>query len=285
MAMDIVKGPVGRVLGLVVWTLVFSLLVGAINGWYLQAVDAGVVSGERFDRVIPIDGDDSADEVWRGVTGVSETAVIATGANLVNTSAYKVSKGTGDTCVIANTAAAYAPPSDPAVTAYTPLGTAVRYALPTADVTEVTPITVDNCEWSEAGTVFGAGGLSGLIKILLQAGGLAPPIALLMALGSFGQAFMRAVGSHPILAAVFTAIGLLLMATLLNVFIPFLTGAFEAIDGNRFQMFSEGLGAVSVVVGNFFGVVLVASMMMVAWEVVKSLKGGNVLGKDGGQRM
>ena len=51
-----IRGPVGQVIGLVVWLIVFPLLLGAINGWYLQAEDAGVRSGERFDRVVVADG-------------------------------------------------------------------------------------------------------------------------------------------------------------------------------------------------------------------------------------
>ena len=85
---------------------------------------------------------------------------------------------------------------------------------------------------------------------------------------------MRNMGSHPILAAVLTVIMLLLVATLLNTFVPFLTDAFEAIDKNRFIMYDEGLGAISTVVGNFYGVVVVSSMMMIAWQVIKHLRGG-----------
>ena len=94
---------------------------------------------------------------------------------------------------------------------------------------------------------------------------------------------MKNMGSHPILAAVLTVILLLLVATLLNTFVPFLTAAFEAIDKNRFVMYDEGLGNLSVVVGNFYGVVVVASMMMIAWQVVKHLRGGNVI--NAAQRM
>ena len=143
--------------------------------------------------------------------------------------------------------------------------------------------TIAGCEWSPAGPVFSAGGLSGLVEIILQAAGLAPPIALLFALGTFGTSFLRNMGSHPILAAVLTVIMLLLVATLLNTFVPFLTDAFAAIDKNRFIMYDEGLGNVSTVIANFYGVVVVASMMMIAWELVKHLKGGNVI--NSGQRM
>ena len=254
MAADLIRGPVGKVLGLIVWLVVFSLLIGAINGWYTQSVEAGVVAGERFDRVVPKDdGDPDADDRWAQVTAVVTSS--STEAAHSHTSAYKLSDSSGS-CKIQVT---------DATTAYTPIGTEVEVS--------ATGL-ISGCEFSEAGSVFNAGGLGGLVEIILQAAGLAPPLALLFALGTFGQSFLRNMGSHPILAAVLTVIMLLLVATLLNTFVPFLTAAFEAIDKNRFVMYDEGLGNVSTVVGNFYGVVLVASMMMIAWQVVQHLRGG-----------
>ena len=281
---DLIRGPVGMVLGLIVWLVVFSLLIGAINGWYLQSVDAGVVSGERFDRVVGKASDDkSADDRWSKVTG-TEASSRATALN--PTTAYILSEGTNDACKVSDitVAAGGAPVATSTVTAYTPLGTELTANIPGVSASGSGEIAIAGCEWSDAGAVFNAGGLSGLVEIILQAAGLAPPIALLFALGTFGTSFLRNnMGSHPILAAVLTVIMLLLVATLLNTFVPFLTAAFAAIDKNRFIMYDEGLGNVSTVIANFYGVVVVASMMMIAWELVKHLKGGNVI--NSGQRM
>ena len=272
------------VLGLIVWLVVFSLLIGAINGWYLQSVDAGVVSGERFDRVVGKAPDDkSADDRWSKVTG-TEVSSRATALN--PTTAYILSEGTNDACKVSDitVAAGGTPVATSTVTAYTPLGTELTANIPGVPASGSGEIAIAGCEWSNAGSVFNAGGLSGLVEIILQAAGLAPPIALLFALGSFGTSFLRNnMGSHPILAAVLTVIMLLLVATLLNTFVPFLTAAFAAIDKNRFVMYDGGLGNVSTVIANFYGVVVVASMMMIAWELVKHLKGGNVI--NSGQRM
>ena len=255
---DLIRGPVGRVLGLIVWMVVFSLLLGAINGWFLQGVDAGVIDGERFDRVILKDTDDkSADDAWRDVTTVVSTTGTATA--LVATSAYKIEDSSGACHLqgLADTGVTTA-------TAYTPLGSE----------TSVTDAgIVPGCTWSPAGAIFNAGGLAGLVEVILQACGLAPPIALLFTLGTFGSSFMRNLGSHPILAAVLMAIILLLVATLLNTLVPFLVTAFSAVDGNRFAMFDQGLGNVSVVVKNFYAVVLVSSMMMIAWSTFQYIRG------------
>ena len=273
---DIIRGPVGRILGLIVWLVVFGLLVGAINGWYLQGHDAGTVSGERFDRLVAKGNNNNVDNVWQAVTSVAGPPDSQGEADtaISTTIAFKIGQNAAGTgCEIAAHAGAH-PPFDymGPHEFYSPIGSEITVSIATGngDAAGV----VGGCVWSDAGSVFKSGGLGGLVEIILQAAGLAPPIALLFALGSFGTAFMKNMGSHPILAAVMTVIMLLLVATLLNTFVPFLTGAFEAIDGNRFLMFSDGLGAVSIVIGNFYGVVVVSSMMMIAWQVVKHLRGG-----------
>ena len=271
---EIIRGPVGQLIGLVVWLIVFPLLLGSINGWYLQAKAAGVVSGERFDRVVVMGSNASPEDAWQGVTALVDSGTTGTvvndGTNDASASnAYSVYRpSSGDACAVSDHA-------DTGVTAkdyYTPLGSKVRVSAAGQ---------IAGCEHDDGGSVFGSGGLSPLIEIILQAAGLAPPIALLFALGTFGSSFMRNMGQHPILAAVMTAISFLLLATLLNTFIPFVSDAFEAIDANRFLMYDEGLGAVSSVIGNFFGVVIVASIMTVAWQVLQGLRGRNALSPQG----
>ena len=286
MGADLIKGPVGRIIGLIVWMAVFSLLLGSINQWYLQAKDAGVVGSERFDRVVLEGGYSTADAAWAAVTGtgtLSGAKVVAAGPRPAPDAAtgYLVEDDGSGRCKIG----AVAPKgSSPAATDvgfaaaqwYTPSGTQVTTAASAAGVA-ADDVLVSGCKFSESGSIFNTGGLSGLIAIILQAAGLAPPIALLFILGTFGQSFIRNLGGHPILAAVGVVIMLLLLATLFNTLVPFLATAFEAIDGNRFVMYAEGLGAVSTIVGDFFGVVLVSSVLMVAWTAIQHFRGGDTL--------
>ncbi len=268
MGSEIIRGPVGQLIGLVVWLIVFPMLLGSINGWYLQAQAAGVVSGERFDRIVKVDTSTSPEPAWQAVTAYNNSGATSTLTDGDGTTTYGLYKGTGDACGVSDFA-------DTGVTVadyYTPLG---------SKVSVTATGTVAGCEYDDGGSVFGSGGLSPLIEIILQAAGLAPPIALLFALGTFGSSFMRNMGTHPILAAVMTAIAFLLLATLLNTFIPFVSSAFEAIDSNRFLMYAEGLGAVSSVIGNFFGVVIVAGIMTVAWNVLKGMRGRDALSGSG----
>ena len=290
---DIIRGPVGMVIGLVVWLVVFPLLIGAINGWYLQSQDACVVGSERFDRVVVM-GANEVEDAWQGVTGtatanfaVTRAADLSNSQPTLSAAATYLLTANSEGCRLQSqvsvTGATDITTPAPARTdtVYTPRGTevsAVFSAISGADDTAQTlPITISGGEWEEESGVFNSGGLSGLIEIVLQAAGLAPPVALMFALGTFGTSFMRNITNHPILAAILTVVMMLLVATLLNTFVPFLTDAFEAIDGNRFLMYDEGLGTVSTIVGDFFGVVIVASMMTVAWQVLKYLRGRNTL--------
>ena len=271
---DIIKGPVGMLIGLVVWLVVTPLLLGAINGWYLQTIDTCELSGERFDRVV-LTGSLDANEAWGGVTSVGGSLDASTTA-LVSTIAYKV-KAEGTTCVLNNITRTAA--FDPAAEAYTPIGSVVK--IPVSGT--AADVVISGGKWAPAGGIFTEGGLSSLIAIILQAAGLAPPIAVMLALGSFGQSFIKNVGGHPILAAIITVVVMLLVATLVNSLVPFLTTAFTAVDPNRFEMFSSGLGNVAIIVKRFYGVVLVAGLIMVAWSVIGSIRGKNAL--SGGQRM
>ena len=271
---SVIKGPVGFLVGLVIWLIVMPLILGAINGWYLLTVDACVIDSERVDRVVAKGTHANAEDAWEGVTAVG-TAVGST--TYAAATAYRLQAGTGTACTVGG---ARTTGTLPAADVYTPSGSVVAVA---AGATTDAPI-VTGGQWEGVSGLFTAGGLGSLIRLVLQAAGLAPPIAIMAVLGSFGQSFVKRMGGNPIIAAVVTVITLLLVATLLNSLVPFIASAFESIDPNRFAMFDGGLGNVSVIVRRFYGVVLVASLIMVAWSVLKSMKGGNALG-GGSDRM
>ena len=298
MGSDLIRGPVGRVIGLVVWMAVFSLLLGSVNQWYLQSVDAGVIGNERFDRVVLKGTGDlaDADKAWANVTshdsdGFSHQYADGTDSTTIGTTNKYTPDGavaygvidSGGACEVGRFI--YEGSNTGLIASshvwFTPSGTEVKTPGEGPTLSPGDPVEVSGCKYEEASDIFGAGGLAGLIKIILQAAGIAPPIALLFVLGTFGSSFLRNLGGHPILAAVGTIILMLLLATLLNTLVPFLSAAFSAIDGNRFRMYEEGLGSISVIVGNFFGVVLVAGMLMVIWNAVKYFKGHDALGSEG----
>ena len=289
----VITGPVGRILGLVVWMVVFPLMLGSINQWYTQSVPSGDVSGERFDRVVPKAADDKdVNDRWAKVTAVAEpfhaqqSGSTAQTHTLSETVAHILEEGeTAGTCRVGRLTGGTSTNRDitvNAVTYYTPIGTEVSSPSATgaghttaSHISRRADVLIAGCEYKEAGSVLSAGGLGGLIEIILQAAGLAPPIGLLVSLGSFGSNFMSRVtgGSHPVIGAILAVITLLIVAVLFNVFVPFLNGAFDAIDRNRFVMYNEGLGNLAAVIGNFLGIIVVSSMLSVAWSAIKAFRG------------
>ena len=256
---NVIQGPVGYLIGMVVWLIAAPMLMGALNQWYTQSIDAAVTDSERFDRIV-VKGSNTAEEAWGAVTAVVPHS--ASAAAKVNTSAYEVGNASGGCEVKLSGAAA-------GDEYYTPSGTTVKLSSATGGIA--------GCDWEPKSGIFDAAGLGGLIRIILQAAGLAPPVAILAVLGAFGASFIRNMGGHPILAAIVTVVAFLMVSTILNSLVPFLTDAFEAIDANRFVMYDSGLGNVSVIIKRFYGVVLVAGLIVVAWSVLQSMRGGNAI--------
>ena len=283
--------PVNRIIGLSAWSIAFTLILGAVNGWYLQSVDAGVVGAERFDRIV-VAGSNTTEDAWAAVTAKKEPGPVkvadsgsqATDYNLSATVTHIIEEGSAaGTCRIGRIKGGATSARDIKVDEtkyYTPLGTvgtipfveSEGHATPSNIVTK--DIRISGCEYSSGTSVFNAGGLGGLAALILQACGLAAPVALMFELGKLGHSFTSGMTDNAILAAVITVIMFLIVATLLNTFVPFLTGAFTAVDSNRFVMFDSGLGKIAVVIRNFWGIVLIGSLLGVAWSAVGSIRSG-----------
>ena len=262
MSMEIIKAPINKLIVLIILVSVFSLAIGTVNGWYLQAVDAGVSNGERFDRVFPVGTHKTADEAWATVLNVVPHG--GTAAATVATSAYMVGNDTGACEITATTTASEK--------FYTPLGTVVTVA--------GTDGVIGSCEWKEETGIFGTGQLSTVIEIILQAAGLAGPILLLMEFGKFGNMFLNRTGMNPIISIIIMVVVFLVAGSLLNSFIPYAQIAFDAIDGDRFVMYDRGIGTLSTVASSFFGVVIVAGLLMVAWQLfMEKRTSGDALGR------
>ena len=281
MLQNMVLGPLSRTLGLVIIFAVFSLAAGSINGWYMLAEDAGVVNSERFDRIVVFDNNvggstagandnDTADEAWVALDKVEpHDSVKVSGLDEIPLGIYILdndcSIGTADAHATSTTIVI------PKSAAYTPFGTEV--VIPEIVRTNgIVPIVVAACEFTEAGDIFSAGGLSGLIKLIMQAAGLGLPIGALIGLASFGSTFVTKLGLSPLMGAIVLVIGFLLVGTLLNVLTPFVDAAFNSLDGDRFKMYDEGLGTLASVIGNFFAVVLIGGLIYVAWNVIQQFK-------------
>ena len=239
---------IGPVLGLValgVWLTLSPNIMGATNSWYMQTKDACVVDGERFDRVVPkpSSGDDDAETAWQGATSSTIKILANTTADECNNSSMAI----GDY--------------------YTPAGTPV-------DVT--TANEMSDAEWEGASPVFTEGGMGQIIQLILQATNVAPPLAIMTVLGLFGAQFVSRVTSNPIVAAVIVLLGFMLVAVVLNALVPFLDVAYHAVDPDRFIALNEGLGVIGPLVRRFWGVIAVAGILVVGWQVVGQMRQGSM---------
>ena len=262
---EIISGPVGTIIGTILLMSVFGFATATINGWSLAAHDTGITNFERYDRVVKYDASKTSDETWAAVTTL-ESGETGSTTDLDANTAYKIATpSSGTACALSDIASAEVT----AVDVITPSGTKLKVGANGQ---------VGNCEWEKASPVLG-GVMQGVINIILQAIGLAGPVVLLAIVGGFGSSVMRNVPAHPILKIIVMIILLLLVGYLVNVVLPFLSTAHQAIDPLRFNMYSTGIGRLSIVVADFFGVVLVAGLLSVGWTLWTSMRSGgsNVL--------
>ena len=288
---NVIQSPVGYLIGMVVWLIASPMLMGALNQWYSQSIDAAVTDSERFDRIVK-KGTNTAEEAWGAVTSTQQPNLHNQSGSTIQTHnpsatrAHIVEEGSSGGCRIGRIRGGATSARDikfEAATYYTPAGTEVTLPFVQSDGHTTSSqrimkdVAISGCKWKDSSGIFDAAGLGGLIRIILQAAGLAPPVAILAVLGAFGTSFIRNMGGHPILAAIVTVVAFLMVSTILNSLVPFLTDAFEAIDANRFVMYDSGLGNVSVIIKRFYGVVLVAGLIVVAWSVLQSMRGGNAI--------
>ena len=275
---NIVMTPLGRTLAIIILLAVFTNLAGAINTWFLLTEDAGVVNGERLDRVVGHASSESANEAWDGVT---EGTVSGSQYTAANGHYYKLVKAGSTECKLSgttnNNSGAHSG------TAYTPSGEPVA----TSRATTATSVKVDGCKWDPESQLF-QGILGGLIKIILNAAGLGLPIGAILALSAYGTGFMGKMGISPLLGVIVMVIGFLLVSGLLSAFVPFIDAALQSLDGDRFAMYESGLGSLGETIGNFWGVTLVAGLLYVAWQVIAHFRGagsGAGVFSGGGTRM
>lgn len=258
---SLILAPVVSTIIMIVWLALFSFGIGTINSLYLLTKASGEIGSERFDRIVEIQtGDESPDDRWGLVTVVESNASVT---DLADTSAYRIitPAATSSTVCDVTTGTLTA-----ATKGYTPQGT---------EVTITTDGEISGCEWAIASPVLTRGSLSGLIGLLLQVAGLAGPVMLLVSIGGLGGSVASISGGSgwaAVLVAIGTVIGLVVLVALFGEVVPFLTDAYLAISENRFAMFDSGIGAVSVLIGNFLGVTAVGAVGGAIWSAWSNWK-------------
>ena len=277
---EIITRPVFWVIMVAMWALVFPLIMGAYNGIYLNTVDAGANTSERFDRVMTKGSHTSAQDAWEAKTSVADEAslsrVVSTGTapTFSGTTAYMVAKGTNGACKIGELAErATGAASDighAAAEFYTPSGNLVT--VPAAAVGDTTvDIVISNCSYEARSPIFGV--FNGFVRVLMQVIALAGPLGFMLALAYFGSMLIGMATGHPVLRVVMVVILVLIGAILVNIVLPYIGDVFHAIDGQRFIVLDQELGLIAGLLRNFFGVIFVSGIIGSAWSIIGQIRG------------
>ena len=282
--------PLGIVIALIILFSGTGLITDAVNGWALLTNDAGIVQGDRIDRVVmaykgvgAADEFEDADDAWYQTgleKGAGVTAVVVASPYALLAGKYflleKTSTGNGCQIDAAGAAALSGVP------AYTQGGEKV-----TIKSTGTDKATVTGCEWAPASGLWSLGGFGPLIDIIAQAAGLGIPLGALIALAMLGGAFVSRMGLSPLMGVVIIIIAFTMAGSLLDTLTPFVTDAFQSFDGNRFVIYGSGLGLLARIIGNFYGIVIFGGLLVIGWLVIGQYRDaaregmGGFLGGDG----
>ena len=207
-------------------------LLGATDG-YCE------VQGEAMDRLTAVVvGTSSANEIWK--------ANSSTNTKLTQTPS-------ADTCTAGTTTAGVY---------YTPQGEEATVVASTFLVT--------GGEWKPQSTALAAGGLGTLVQLLFGVMGLLIPAGALGYLGSVGADLVsNKLGGGIATSILVVVVGVVVVGAILPQIIDPLDTFFAAMDGNRYYIFSVGLGKIAGTISNFFGIALIAGVIgigMMIWK-------------------
>ena len=207
-------------------------IAGDINQIGMQSIDAGkLANGERVNWVLTKGSHTTANEAW-ATPGVVKTPVTG---------------GTGNTC----TAGALA--VDTAV--YTPKGTLAAIDATTAGL-------LLGCKWSSASRSLTALGGGSLVILLFGAMAILLPAGSLGFLGYFGaQLVQQNIGGGTLAVAIGATVAVVIIGSILPEIFEPLDAFFIALDGNRYWIYSQGIGRLGGVLGNFLGISLIGGLI------------------------
>ena len=264
-----ITAPLIGVLGIIIVMAGFGLMVSAINDWSLMTYNVGLIDGQRVERFVGAATGETADQAWydNALTDATGTATELEDDHFVT-----IKQGTGTACLANGGTWATAG------TGFSQAGTAVS-------ITAGGVIT--GCTWAPSAGIWDVGGFKDLIRLVYQASSLGLPIGVLFVLYTFGNNFLTNMGANPILAVIILIIAFLLATRLLDALVPYIDAASDAIGSPRFLVYQEGLGKLSVLIRNFYGIVIGASLLKLGWEAVKLFRGassgmGSSFGMGGG---
>ena len=230
-----IGGIVGSVIALGVAAIIlltFSVpIIGDVDGIAVQSKSSGhcLYNGERFDRLVKAGSHTTADAAWASVKTTSANKVDVTDSS--------------GACVVA------------AATYFTPKGT--KITLGTANIASST-----TSGWKAQSASLGALSGGSLIGLLFGAMGILIPAGALGGLAYFGaQMVQKNIGGNTLAIAIGATVSVIIVASILPELFAPLDVLFVALDGNRFYVYSQGIGKIASVLGNFLGIALVGGLI------------------------
>ena len=243
-------GLVGSVVGLGIVAIVLLTfapeIAGDINQIGMQAIDAGKLpNGERVNWVLTKGTYTTPNEAW-ATPGVAKTPVTAGAAGVCMAGALAV-----DTVV------------------YTPKGRL-------ATIDDTTPGLLLGCTWSTASRSLTALGGGSLVILLFGAMAILLPAGSLGFLGYFGgQLVQQNIGGGTLAVAIGATVAVVIIGSILPEIFEPLDAFFIALDGNRYWIYSQGIGRLGSVLGNFLGIALIGGLITLGVMLWKGREGSN----------
>ena len=225
---------IGSVIGLGITAIVLltfaPTVAGDVDGIFMQGKNACAYQGERFSQVATA-GTLTADTAWLKDSGQA----VVTG----------VKDATTDSCLFGTLAA----------DAYTPEGTKISAASFTVGV-------LANSEWQAPSRSINALAGGSLVLLLLGAMAILLPAGALGFLAYTGAEMVRDhFGGSTLAVAIGATVSVVVIGAILpEIFAP-LDTMFSVMDGHRYLVYSEGIGALGGVLSNFFAISLIGGLV------------------------
>ena len=247
---------------------------GDVSGIALLGANDGYceVNGEAMDRVLAKGSYTNPNEAWRA-TGPNKIMLTEEGDRC------RASALAADTTSPVASIPYYTPQGEDL--AGVPYGTGVGVTGAAAATSEATACTDTaatgsiTCyqgfgEWKPQSTALAAGGLGTLVQLLFGVMGLLIPAGALGYLGSVGADLVsNKLGGGIATSILVVVVGVVVVGAILPQIIDPLDTFFAAMDGNRYYIFSVGLGKIAGTISNFFGIALIAGVIgigMMIWK-------------------
>ena len=285
----VIMRPLAAMLAIAVLFSGIGLLAGGTNSWLLVTYDVCKVSGngERIDRLV-FSTETEPDDAWfkNSLTEISAAAAATGGTTLATNEFMVLAVGnTGNNCVVKGTTTKTEFSSTAAVDGEFTVPSTLNVF--TQGGTKLSISDADALEGVVSESFWSAGGLKQLVQLIVRAAALGIPLGCLVALAAFGRNFLSGMGMNPLMAVIVLIIAFSLLGALLDVLTPFISDAFLSINSDRYSVYDgAGISAIATVIGNFYGIVVIAGLLTVAWQVIGVFRsgangGGGVLGGAG----